>query len=156
MKIKNILPAILVFAIFQTSYAQETADGNAKLLNCYYQLKDALVNSDAKSSSGAAQSFLQVLLNDNISSISADLKSKLQKGAQSIAKSDNLEQQRKYFAGLSANMIALAKTVKLSPQPVYEQYCPMQKASWLSNEKEIKNPYYGNAMLTCGSVKSTF
>jgi hypothetical protein len=63
--------------------------------------------------------------------------------------------QREKFATLSTNMFALAKTMKLSAEPVYQQYCPMKKASWLSNNKAIKNPYYGSAMLTCGSVKET-
>jgi Protein of unknown function (DUF3347). len=31
----------------------------------------------------------------------------------------------------------------------------MKKANWLSSEKEIKNPYYGSTMLTCGSVVDT-
>jgi hypothetical protein len=31
----------------------------------------------------------------------------------------------------------------------------MAKANWLSDQKEIANPYYGNSMLTCGSVKET-
>ena len=30
----------------------------------------------------------------------------------------------------------------------------MADASWLSAEKEIRNPYYGASMLKCGSVKS--
>lgn len=156
MKIKNIFLTVFAIAISHLGDAQELSQGTTKLLNSYYQLKDALVNSDAKLSATAAQAFVQLLSGDTIRDINASLKTKLQKDASSIAKSGNLEQQRKSFAGLSASMIELAKSVKLSPQPVYEQYCPMQKASWLSNEKEIKNPYYGNAMLTCGSVKSTF
>ena len=28
----------------------------------------------------------------------------------------------------------------------------MKKAAWLSSEKQIKNPYYGSSMLTCGEV----
>jgi hypothetical protein len=35
------------------------------------------------------------------------------------------------------------------------QYCPMKKASWLSDSKDIRNPYYGANMLDCGSVKTT-
>jgi hypothetical protein len=34
-------------------------------------------------------------------------------------------------------------------------YCPMKKSNWLSNEKTVKNPYYGSAMLTCGEVTGT-
>lgn len=33
------------------------------------------------------------------------------------------------------------------------QFCPMKNASWLSDSKEVCNPYYGDKMLTCGSVK---
>ena len=50
---------------------------------------------------------------------------------------------------------SLAKKVKLSLAPVYQEYCPIQKASWLSNNKAIKNPNYGIAMITCGSVQAT-
>ncbi|MAQ74933.1 MAG: hypothetical protein CL613_01215 [Aquimarina sp.] len=31
----------------------------------------------------------------------------------------------------------------------------MKKAYWLSKEKDIKNPYYGSSMLTCGKVAET-
>ncbi len=75
--------------------------------------------------------------------------------ANAISLSKDLKLQREKFATLSTNMFALAKTVKLSADPVYQQYCPMKKASWLSDNKAIKNPYYGSAMLTCGSVKQT-
>ena len=53
------------------------------------------------------------------------------------------------------HMATLAKAVKLTGDPIYKQYCPMKKTNWLSNEKAIKNPYYGNAMLTCGNIAET-
>jgi hypothetical protein len=49
----------------------------------------------------------------------------------------------------------MAKGVKLSSEPIYQQYCPMKKAAWLSNESAVKNPYYGSSMLTCGNVTDT-
>jgi hypothetical protein len=52
-------------------------------------------------------------------------------------------------------MASLAKSVKLTTEPIYQAYCPMKKANWLSNDKAIKNPYYGSAMLTCGKVVET-
>ncbi len=51
-------------------------------------------------------------------------------------------------------MIDLAKENKLSDKTIFVQYCPMAKGSWMSNEKQIVNPYYGKSMLDCGSVKS--
>ncbi|MCF6308835.1 MAG: hypothetical protein L3J09_12915, partial [Flavobacteriaceae bacterium] len=43
---------------------------------------------------------------------------------------------------------------------VYLEFCPMADGNnggfWLSYDKEIKNPYFGQAMLTCGEVIETF
>jgi len=42
-------------------------------------------------------------------------------------------------------------------QPLYVDRCPMYNnnkgAIWVSEIKEIKNPYLGKAMPTCGTVK---
>jgi Cu(I)/Ag(I) efflux system membrane fusion protein len=39
------------------------------------------------------------------------------------------------------------------------QHCPMadsfKGADWLSKKKEILNPYFGQSMLTCGSITKT-
>jgi hypothetical protein len=53
-------------------------------------------------------------------------------------------------------MAAFVKAAKVAGEPVYQQYCPMKNASCLSSSsKAIKNPYFGNAMLTCGKVVET-
>jgi hypothetical protein len=38
---------------------------------------------------------------------------------------------------------------------VYYDCCPMAKAYWVSEEGNIVNPYLGQSMPTCGSVKDT-
>ena len=42
----------------------------------------------------------------------------------------------------------------------YESYCPMaldgRGASWLADDKDILNPYFGASMLRCGGVRETF
>jgi hypothetical protein len=83
------------------------------------------------------------------------LQAKLLADAGSIAASKDISKQREIFASLSTNMISLAKAAKISDVAIYVDYCPMKKSSWLSDEKAIKNPYYGSSMLTCGSVKET-
>ena len=44
-------------------------------------------------------------------------------------------------------------------EKVYIEFCPMvdgnKGAYWLSLEKEIRNPYYGESMLKCGEVSGT-
>ena len=51
------------------------------------------------------------------------------------------------------------KTFGIDTGTVYYQYCPMANgdkgAYWLSTIKEIKNPYFGDAMLSCGETKDT-
>jgi hypothetical protein len=82
------------------------------------------------------------------------LQQKLISDAEQIAATKDVKRQRERFNDFSNNMFVLAKAIKLS-EPVYQQYCPMKKTYWLSSEAAIKNPYYGNQMLTCGNVSAT-
>lgn len=76
-----------------------------------------------------------------------------------ISNASDLEVQRTAFAALSADFIERVKVSGVNSGEIYVEYCPMamndKGASWLSNEKDIKNPYYGASMLTCGEVKET-
>ncbi len=69
----------------------------------------------------------------------------------------NIEHQREHFALLSKDFYDLVKAFGPSGQPLYEDFCPMydkgKGAIWLSETKEIANPYYGKKMYTCGKVK---
>jgi hypothetical protein len=124
---------------------------NAAYAN-YIQLKDALVASDLVKSKKAAAELQKSLAVVNESKKATELTAKL-------ATSADLAAQRKVFSSLSNEMAILVKGGKLSSGTLYLEYCPMannnQGAYWLSNEKEIKNPYFGNMMLKCGSVKET-
>ena len=126
-----------------------------QLLSLYYDIKDALVAGNANTAASKAETFVQAT--KGVSSkltFEGKIKS-LAEYASNIYQSKDLKKQRDYFSNFSADMIALAKAVKLGDKPIYLAYCPMKKASWLSNEKAIKNPYYGNSMLTCGEVTET-
>ena len=66
--------------------------------------------------------------------------------------------KRRYFSELSQALYYVCeKTTKGRSRRFYKQYCPMafdnQGAFWLSNVEEIRNPYFGDEMLTCGSVE---
>ena len=149
-KITRILLALCLSCTAFILNAQEST--TSSLLEQYYGIKDALVAGNNAEASKHAADFAKAL--DADKSVAAALKSKLSAGAKSIAESKDIAKQRTVFAGFSNNMIAFVKSSKTS-SPVYIDYCPMKEASWLSAEKEIKNPYYGDAMLTCGSVKET-
>ena len=61
------------------------------------------------------------------------------------------------FLNLSNAMIAMAKSFDPMAEIIYIQHCPMadnnKGADWLSLSNEIRNPYFGAGMLTCGEVK---
>jgi hypothetical protein len=134
----------------------------SNLLVLYYDLKNALVNSDATAASVWAGKLFNAITRFDTKSLSAtelnvfaSVQSKLSYDTRHIAEVQKIEHQREHFASLSINMYSLAKSVRLSAWPVYEDYCPMKKAYWLSEEKEIKNPYYGSQMPDCGDITNT-
>ena len=157
---KNNLSIMVIFAslLFSVkSYSQDSTQQKqlSQLLTQYYAIKDALVDGNATNASTSADQFIKVANSIDYKLISEGNVNTLLKDATSISESKDIKKQREVFANFSNNMIALAKSVKLTAEPVYQAYCPMKKANWLSNEKTIKNPYYGNAMLSCGKVEET-
>lgn len=132
------------------------------ILPSYYDIKDALVAGDANAAAAKAGDLLKAIDGVDMGKLPEKdhktfmaVKDKLSFDARHISEKKEVGHQREHFATLSTNMMTLAKGVRLSEQPIYEEYCPMKKASWLSNETAIKNPYYGSAMLTCGKVQTT-
>lgn len=117
-----------------------------KAYDHYLHVKDALVASKSDEAKMGVDELQNSLREINGSTRALEAASK-------FADATDLEEQRKVFSALSNEMAALVKDGKLSMGMIYLDYCPMAKASWLSNEKEIKNPYFGEKMLTCGSVE---
>ncbi len=145
---KKLILAITVMMFGFSAFAQNT--GN--LLNNYISVKNALVSSDSKGASTAISALNEAIKNED----NFVQKAELQKSAEKLSKAgSNLEKQRAAFNDVSTIMWKLVKSSDKVNQPIYYQYCPMKKAYWLSKEKDIKNPYYGSSMLTCGKVAET-
>ena len=71
----------------------------------------------------------------------------LDKQIKLVISSDKIEEQRIAFSGFSDQFYKAIKTFGLMGKTVYYQFCPMAKdgkgAYWLSEIKEIQNPYFG-------------
>jgi hypothetical protein len=80
---------------------------------------------------------------------------KLKFDSRHISETAAIDHQREHFESLSKNMYSLLSGLKLNSTTVYQQYCPMKKAAWLSESEDIRNPYYGDDMLDCGKVTAT-
>lgn len=118
----------------------------------YTLLKDALVGSNAagaqKAASGLSNSLKSIQGCQNTAGI-----------ADRIAGSTELEKQRADFTLLSADFIPLIKHADVQQGSLYVEFCPMANSRkggyWIASDKEIKNPYYGDAMLNCGEVRDS-
>lgn len=131
----------------------------------YFSVKDALVKTDAGTSSAKASELVKAIKAVEMTKLSNEehtvwmkVMKDLTANAEKIAVAKDVTKQREIFALLANNMYELAKVSK-QETPVYYQHCPMYNngkgANWLSKEEAIKNPYYGSKMLTCGSVQET-
>lgn len=156
--------ATAIILITSFTHAQSNASIN-KVINSYIQLKDALIKSDGTISSSAAKTLLTTIEEVNMHELSADVHTQwmkvvndLKEDAEHISDTKEITNQRDHFMSLSKNLYSVIKLSKLET-PIYYQYCPMTNkgkgANWLSMENKIKNPYYGNQMLTCGKVVDT-
>jgi hypothetical protein len=123
------------------------------IYNDYVILKDALVGSNYEPAKAAAASLEKQLAGyegcENTSLI-----------AKKISASKDLAAQRKEFTYLSSDVIALFNHATIKKGTIYVEHCPMANkgdgGSWLSSEKKIQNPYYGEEMMECGSVTDEF
>ncbi|HRP32585.1 MAG TPA: DUF3347 domain-containing protein [Agriterribacter sp.] len=125
-------------------------------LNAVYQhynhLTVALTNgniADAKIAANAIEAGAKFV--DGASGIIAS--------AEKIMIARDIETQRRLYSGMSKAMATLIKKEGMSGGELYIAFCPMalndQGATWVSENKEIRNPYFGEKMLACGEVKET-
>ncbi len=72
--------------------------------------------------------------------------------------SKDTKDQKAAYDSFNQSLFKSIKAFGITEGSVFYQYCPMaldsQGAYWLSNTKEIRNPYFGGNMLSCGEVKS--
>ncbi len=137
------------------AFAQTTPEfKNSKLgtaYETYIQLKDELVASNFDNAKKMVNSLTKSLSDVPNSE-------KVLSQATKLALASTIKDQRLVFTDLSNEMITLVKG-QVSKGQIFVAYCPMANgntgASWLANEKDINNPYFGDMMLKCGSVKET-
>ena len=131
----------------------------------YFLVKDALIQSDASATAIVAKELVSAISNVKMDKLEMEVHmvwmkvlNQMKTDATQMANSKDIKKQRNHFVTLSKEMYSLMKVVKYD-KTVYYQHCPMANdgkgANWLSKENEIKNPYYGSRMLTCGKTVET-
>jgi len=148
--------------VFNDSYNQ--------LLAAYVALKDGLVASDTAVAAAAARQLATAADSLKLSEIKGDttgfirktakdIAGSITRSAQVIAAEGDLNAKRKEFEIIADAMWSLTRTVKYDGKKLYWHYCPMafnnRGAYWMSTSAEVLNPYFGDAMLHCGSVEDS-
>lgn len=154
--IAEIKPA---FTSLEPSVSRHIRD----IFDHYIHVKTALVNSNSAEAKNGAEALLKVVNDFDNSLLPVNQKeaydkniSGIKSSANKIASEPDLEKQRGHFASLSNEAYGLARSFGAG-KPIYHDHCPMafdnKGAMWLSESKAIKNPYYGEKMMECGSVE---
>ena len=151
-------PQFQVDANFQTQLAS--------VFSSYVELKDAFIASDANKVKDEAKGVDEALSKVDMKLVTGaahndwmSYLTPIQGSLKEIQTSTDIEAQRKAFSNLSDNLYKSVKAFGLGGKQAFYDYCPMafnnEGAYWLSDQEQIKNPYFGDKMLTCGSVKET-
>jgi len=156
---KKILFSLVLLISIASVQAQNTAI--EKATTAYLGVKDALVAGNAPLAKSHSKELLDALsvpakgLTPAQQKLMVTYLPKLKYDSRHISETTVIVHQREHFASLSKNMYSLLSGLKLNNATVYQQYCPMKKAYWLSETEDIRNPYYGDEMLECGKVTAT-
>ena len=133
------------------------------VFSAYVELKESFVESDTKQISSEAAETEEALGKVDMKLVSGAAHhdwmtylSPMQNALRDIQATDDLEAQRRSFSTLSDNLHRSVKAFGLDKKEAFYQYCPMafnnEGAYWLSDQEKIRNPYFGDKMLTCGEV----
>jgi hypothetical protein len=136
----------------------------SKVFTSYIELKDAFVESDSRKVQTEASETKEALAKVDMKLVSGaahndwmNYLTPMQNSLNEIQSSDDIETQRKSFSRLSDNLYKSVKAFGLGGEEAFYEYCPMafnnEGGYWLSDEEKIRNPYFGDKMLSCGAVK---
>ncbi|MEO6407020.1 MAG: DUF3347 domain-containing protein [Ferruginibacter sp.] len=144
-----------------------TAFPAKEIIAGYLQVKNAFTKDDSKGAATAGNALATLLTNATTTSLVAekqktfaDLQDDMKEHAEHIGTNPGkIAHQREHFIMLSSDMADFIKTFGNAGQILYKDHCPMANdgkgANWISEVKEIHNPYLGAKMPSCGTVKAT-
>ncbi|MCB0535451.1 MAG: efflux RND transporter periplasmic adaptor subunit [Saprospiraceae bacterium] len=137
------------------------------VVQAYMPLKDALIQTDLKTAKAATPALLAALGRVNMTLLDGEAHmywmrklEVLQAHSKGIAEATKIELQRKQFSFFTNALVEVLTAFGAGDSTLYLQHCPMafdnEGADWLSRDKGIQNPYFGDKMLSCGTIKETF
>jgi hypothetical protein len=135
------------------------------VLTGYLQLKNALTDDNGAGAATAGRAIVEALDKTDTTRLTAaqrgvfhTVSDDIRENASHIGKNgSNIRHQREHFDMLSQDLYQLYKAINPG-QTLYLDHCPMYNnnkgAIWLSESREIRNPYLGKEMPDCGMVQA--
>lgn len=164
-------------ALMSNSHSDSFNRGIDSLLNAYFLIKEALVNTDSLSAKSACKSLIILADTNRLAELKKDSSgiyssaimqlSDAKANAESLLNQTDITEIRQDFRMIGESIYPLLKTIHYEGKTLYWQNCPMafgedKGANWISNTEEIINPYLGknhpefkSGMLHCGEVKDS-
>lgn len=131
-------------------------EGEPAFMADYMDIKNALVNDNYEQVKQAASDFQKSLEG---SELSQEQHNQLKESANQLAAAQDIKAQRQAFAQLSQQLYEVVQNKELTDKTLYWQHCPMalggKGANWISYEEQVRNPFMGQRMPSCGSVAET-
>lgn len=158
---KNVMKQELGGNTSKIMISTSSEENFTEILAHYISLKNALIKSDFETTKKNAKAFEKKIkklleLNKN----QAKELQVINQNLNNIVDAKTIEGQRKAFKPLSEKMISITSEIKHLDTKVFVQHCDCADdftgGSWLSFDDKVLNPYFGDAMLTCGRVKQVF
>ena len=130
-------------------------DEQKAFLAQYETVRAALAADDlaaAKKAAGAITTESKTVPQEPLTDEQKERQVKFVATVKSIATADSLGTARDAFKALSKRAIHYAE----GKEGYFVANCPMvsnDEGNWVQTSKSVNNPYFGKAMLTCGSIK---
>ncbi len=155
---------IKTVAVIYGNVEAKAAASIKSIVDHYLHIKTALTNHNGNEAASGAKAMQEAIGKLDKSLLTAEQKATFDKDSEELAEhaehiaknGDKIKHQRLHFSMLSEVVYDVAKSFGAG-RTLYHEHCPMYNdnkgAMWLSDAKEVKNPYYGSEMLTCGTVE---
>jgi hypothetical protein len=142
-----------------TPAAPLNGSASQNLVTAYLNVQNALASDDLK---GAKAAFTSVgtASKPSEAGLSPELQKKVESAAADGSGAPDVGHARAAFVGLSDALLTwMGSASNPLSTPLSVVHCPMANegkgSKWLQRGDQVRNPYFGGEMLTCGDVEKT-
>ncbi len=161
---QNLAHKEIIILKNQYKLEKQNEDKLKEVINDYLVMKNAFIVSDIKGIDSAASAMRDHVKEVDLKSLEGEGKEAWVQHASAydtklteLIHITGIQEKRTYLSHLSEIIYCTIKSFKLNELKLFADYCPMafdgKGAYWISENEEIRNPYYGEKMMDCGSIE---